>query len=196
MNVEAESYDLDGVVFKRQIPLQFNALKKLLLNGNSIYNPPELPEIFRDVRISDELSVQESLSLYFHSKRPLKSGIVEYMAHRSTVKFGNTGRLNKLAWKEMTLASLQRQGVSQLFEDVFFRYEGIKTIQSKGAVLRMLSEEYPRLTHYDDNPADVLGLAKLLPEVQFVIVQDLSTGMLLSRAEMTEYPNVRRVASL
>jgi hypothetical protein len=50
------------------------------------------------------------------------------------------------------------------------------------------------ITHYDDNARTIRRLAGALPDMRFVIVQDLTSGILFSKAEMEQYPNVARIA--
>lgn len=197
MKEMAESYDLDGVVIDRR-PLvgQFGAVRDFLLNGTTIYKPPTIPDVPRFVQVARVSSSKEAIVLFFHSIRPLKKGVKEFIESSHADKYGNTGRSNKKPWVEMTRRTLSRGGIFEQFEDVFFKPEGIRTIESKGAAIAELRKRYGCVRHYDDNPADVLGLARVFPDVQFIIVQDLTTGLLLSRTEMSEYPNVQRVAVL
>lgn len=197
MRNRAESFDLDGVVIGRQIPIQGGALKGLAQRGVTIYEPPEsIPEVPRFTRGGLILSPQEAVSFYFHSRRHIIPGVKEFLESRDTDKFGNTGRSNKKVWVDMTRKTLQDGGILDQFQDIFFKPPGIRTIISKGAGIQQLQQQYQHVTHYDDNPADVLGLATIFPDVKFVVVQDLSTGILFSRIDMESYPNVRRVAQL
>lgn len=197
MRERAESYDLDGVVIDRR-PLvgQFGAIGDFLLKGAIIYEPPTIPDVPRFIREAGVGSPKEAVVLFFHSIRAVKRGVKEFVENSGADKYANTGRSNKRPWVEMTSRVLSRGGILKQFEDVFFKPEGFKTIESKGAAIAELRKRYERVRHYDDNPADVLGLAKVFPDVDFVIVQDLSTGLLLSRTEMSEYPNVQRIAVL
>lgn len=197
MKKEAESYDFDGTVISRK-PLvgQFGAVRDFLVRGTAIYEPPTIPDVPRFIQDARVSSPKEAVTLFFHSIRPLKKGVKEFIENSDADKYGNTGRSNKKPWVEMTRRTLSRGGILEEFEDVFFKPKGFKTIESKGAAIAQLRKRYENVRHYDDNPADVLGLARVFPDVQFVIVQDLTTGLLLSRTEMSEYPNVQRVAVL
>ncbi len=197
MKKEAESYDLDGVTINRRLLVgQLGATKNFLIRGTAIYEPPTIPNVPRFIREEGVGSPKEVVLLFSHSIRGLKKGVKEFMESSSADKYGNTGRSNKRPWVEMTRKTLSRGGILEGFEDIFFKPKGFKTIESKGAAIAGLRERYEHVRHYDDNPADVLGLARVFPDVEFVIVQDLTTGLLLSRTEMSEYPNVQRVAVL
>ena len=196
MNHEAILYDLDGVIIGRP-PVQFSALWKYMFMGNRIYIPPELPSTLNRTEDPARISTFfEATSFYFQSLRSVKSGISEHLGKQTADKFGNTGRPNKTPWVKMTRHTLSKGGVWTQFDDIFFKPVGAKTIESKGVAIAQTCEAYEVVTHIDDNPADVLGLAKFFPNVQFIIVSDRSTGILMSRVELREYPNVKRVALL
>jgi hypothetical protein len=197
MKERAESYDLDGVVIDRR-PLvgQFGAARDFVFKGAAIYEPPTIPLVPRFVNENGVSSPKEAVILFFHSIRALKKGVREFIESSDADKYANTGRSNKRPWVNMTRKTLSNGGVLEQFEDIYFKPKGFRTIESKGAAIADLRERYARVRHYDDNPADVLGLARVFPDVEFVIVQDLSTGILLSRTELSQYPNVSRVAAL
>jgi len=195
---EAYSFDLDGVIIARP-PIQVGALREFFLRGGAIYEPPEnIPEVHRSTSRGLILSPIEAISYYFHSKRQVVPGVREFLRSIHADKFGNTGRPAKGVWVDMTRRTLQAGGIFDQFQEIFFKPPGMRTIISKGAAISELREQYGagHVTHYDDNPADVLGLARVFPDVRFVVVQDLSTGILFSRVEMRYYPNVTRVARL
>lgn len=80
---------------------------------------------------------------------------------------------------------------------VNFKPSGISSEESKYWGLKELLEiGYTHITHYDDNARMIRRLAKVLPEIRFVIVQDLTSGILFSKSEMKRYPNVTRIAKL
>ena len=100
----------------------------------------------------------------------------------------------------MTVKRLSELGIRQYFQALmFFKPEGQKmgSKMSKALAIQELinMKQYKKIIHYDDNPEDVLALADMFPEVEFRIVQDLSTGLLFSRKEEKNYRNVRRITS-
>ncbi len=196
MAVKVESFDLDGVIIGRP-GIQAKALWEFSRKGNEIYNPPvHIPHVPRNIRGGVIFSPSEMISFNAHKGRHIIPGVKEFLARRNTNKYGNTGRSNKKSWVEMTRNTLRDGEVLEQFQDIFFKPPGTKTIISKGAGIQQLREQYGYVTHYDDNPADVLGLAAYFPDVDFIIVQDWTTGILFSRIELNNYPNVRRVSQL
>lgn len=191
----ALSLDLDGVVFPR-IPVQWKALFHYAMKGRAIYQPPELVEFVDRPPLNDPPGLIESGLLAIHRKRKVPRDVIDTFADTGGITIcGNTGRPNSEAWVAMTIEALLRDGVLGYFENVYFRPQGLSTRESKATVVDHLRQQYPRVIHFDDNPADALPIAACFPDVKVVIVQDLTTGLLYSRREAQRYPNVRRVAS-
>lgn len=196
MRNKAESFDLDGVIIGRP-GIQAKALWEFSRRGNEIYTPPDyIPHVPRNIRGGVIFSPSELISFNAHNGRHVVPGVTEFLERRDADIYGNTGRSNKKPWVEMTRNTLRDGEVLAQFQDIFFKPPGTKTIISKGAGIQQLREQYGHVTHYDDNPADVLGLAAYFRDVDFVIVQDWTTGILFSRIEMNNYPNVTRVSKL
>ena len=192
------STDLDGVIIKRLHPLQLRALAHFLARGSAIYQPPsQIPEIDRSVH-NGPLSLFERILYQIHKGRRVLPGVrqcLDSMMEEADI-VANTGRPNKKLWIDLTLETLRNSGVLECFKDFFFTPREIEALLSKAAAIDQLQNKYQEVIHIDDNPADVLPLAKLFPDVRFIIVQDLTAGILFSRVEMGEYPNVQRVATL
>lgn len=197
MSERVASIDLDGVIIERH-PIQLRALVRFLIRSGVIYKSPgQIPVVDRQVN-NGPLSSLELVVYLIHKGRKVVIGARECLL--ATISdcdiVGNTGRPNKKAWIELTQKTLEAGGVLDCFQNIYFTPRGVKALLSKGAALVELQRQYEHITHLDDNPADVLPLAKLFPDVQFVIVQDLTTGVLFSKVEQEQYPNVRRVATL
>ncbi len=194
----AISLDLDGVVIWRP-PFQLGAFtsRHVKRRGAQIFNPPqEVPVLSREIK-NDHLRVGEMVSFLMHSIRRVNGSVPDFLDTYSSVDiYGNTGRANRTPWVNMTMHTLQRAGVAEVFKDVYFKPPGTKTMLSKLAAIDELRRKYGVVTHLDDNPADALPIAAFFQDVQVVIVQDLTTGLLYSREEAEKYPNVKRVASL
>ncbi|MBI4097132.1 MAG: hypothetical protein HY428_01835 [Candidatus Levybacteria bacterium] len=191
---QAVSLDLDGVVFGGRIPIQtavFTPWK---------YNRPFVPEhkqvtLADRVVMSDTLSPIEWLELQLHARRSVKpefAAIVERM--QADAIFGNTGRPNHEQMVKLTREKLQEAGIAGYFRDIYFKPDGVRSEESKYWALTELVERGFDVVHYDDNARTVKLLAGALPHVRFVIVGDLSSGLLFSRREMESYPNVARIA--
>ncbi len=197
----AVSLDLDGVVFRKFPPIQVEALFRyfILGQGKKIFEPFALPQN-ADWAIVDRPVNQgwESKRFKAAQKRPLKKGAKQFIDKESQTAdvFVNTGREAKKYWYDMTRGKLQSEGVDGRIKDFFFKSEGKKSRESKALAIReLIGRGYTQISHYDDNPEDVLSLAKMFPQVKFYIVQDLSTGTLYSRKESKKYDNVYRIAS-
>ena len=196
----AVSLDLDGVVFKKNPPIQFEALLRYLVKGKKIYEPFALPET-ADWTVVDQPIKQGWEMMRFKSAalRSLKAGADKFIDKASIDAdiFVNTGREAKKAWSDMTRAKLSIAGYRPpQIKDFFFKPEGKWSRESKGLALReLIKRGYNQISHYDDNPEDVLALSKMFPQVKFYIVQDLSTGTLYSRKESKKYKNVYRIAT-
>ena len=194
----AVSLDLDGVVIWRP-PFQLKAFvdRHVKRRGVKIFNPPQsIPVLSQEIK-SDHLRKGEVASFLMHSIRKVNSSVPGFLDNNFYADvYGNTGRVNRTPWVRMTMQTLQRAGVAEEFKDIYFKPEGTKTMLSKLAAINVLRTRYAQVVHYDDNPADALPIAAFFPDVQVVIVQDLTTGLLYSREEAAKYPNVRRVASL
>ena len=195
----AVSFDLDGVIFKR-LPFQGEAFLKHLLHGDEIYKTFKLPSSPFKRELSDQpfSSILELMKFYYVRGTGLKEGVKKFIGMEAMQAdlFLNTARPAKKIWAAMTEKHLQEKGLNnELFKGSFYKPEGMQAKMSKALAIRELIDRgYENITHYDDNPEDVLSLALMFPKVQFVIVQDLSTGMLFSRKEAKKYPNVRRIA--
>lgn len=197
MEKKAVSLDLDGPLIKR-LPIQAEAAFKRALYGINIYNPPpEIPEVNR--LISDQpLSLLERISLIVQSHRCLVPEAVDFLREVDGQfdVYGNTGRPNKRLWVKITERTLDKDGILCLLKKIFFTPRGTSSLLSKGAAIRELKRGY-EVTHVDDNPATVLSLARVFPDVNFILVEDLTTEILLSGVNLErDYPNVERVRTL
>ncbi len=199
MTDRAISLDLDGVVIFRP-PIQAGALfnRHIIRRGRRMYNPPDaVPQITRESPLEGQMKPSELVSFLTHCLKWVYPGAKYFIRDQREAHFyGNTGRRNKTPWIQLTRKTLERGGVLERFEDIYFRPEGTRTMLSKLEAIDRLRTRYTQVTHYDDNPADALPIAAFFPDVKVVIVQDLSTGLLYSREEAAKYPNVMRVARL
>ena len=199
MTDRAISLDLDGVVIFRP-PVQAGALvnRYIKRRGSGMYSTPDtVPQITRESPAEGQMKPGELVSYLIHCLKWVYPGARNFMKDQQGVDFyGNTGRKNKNPWVQLTRKTLERGGVFERFEDIYFKPEGTRTMLSKLEAIDRLRTRYTQVTHYDDNPADALPIAAFFPDVKVVIVQDLSTGLLYSRQEGARYPNVTRIARL
>lgn len=200
MPKEALSLDLDGPTIWRIIPIQRGAIKKYKEQGPSIY------AAYSDIRKRESFSPrQEGLTL--NEIPNFSAHLIRFVfpdARKALLELptevdviGNTGRSDKLAWTNMTEATLKRGRIRHRFEGVLHRPKGFHTTESKIANIAMLRIIYNRITHVDDNPADALPIAATFPDIDVCIVKDLSTKYLLSRVDLErDFPNVEVVPTL
>lgn len=193
---EAESFDLDGIVIHGPIPFQFDAISKYFRDRPVNYEPPAIVPLSREVEETYTMPARQILAYVAQSMRSVDLDMWHFLWNRTADVYGNTGRPNKRSWIDMTERTLEKGLVMSRFKKIYFRPEGVSGIQSKGAAIAELAGEYDHVTHYDDDPWVIFGLAKVFPGVTFMLVQDLDFGLLVSRAEMERFPNVRRVAQL
>jgi hypothetical protein len=194
----AASMDLDGVFFSR-IPAQMDVLKPWNYNEPLTISNGFIAHYQRIAR-PGELTWHEKAEVRGHAKRKIKPEALAMLDQMDAdMIIGNTGRPNNQEMVTMTEQKLEEAGVSigegKTFEYVLFKPPGYSSDESKyWGLQELLDEGYNNVYHYDDNAATVKRLAKQLPRVKFVIVQDLSSGILFSRAEMKQYNNVARIA--
>lgn len=193
---EAESFDLDGVVIAGTIPFPFDSIAKYFRERPAEYQPPAIVPLQREVEETYMMSLNQAMAYVVQSGRFVDPDMWQFLWSRTADVYGNTGRPNKRPWVDMTERTLADGFVLQRFKKIFFRPEGVNGIQSKGAAIAELFSRYDRVTHYDDDPWVIGGLARLFPAVTFVYVQNLNSGTLFSDEEMKRFPNVTRVAQL
>lgn len=141
--------------------------------------------------------LKERISFEFHARRNVYPGVLrafEKLVADGTDIYGNTGRSHKGRWVDMTGETLHRGRVAEYFKGIFYTPDGVRTAVSKAHALLMLIEHYAEVEFDDDDPRTARFIAELFPNVQVNLVQHKSTGLLISRNELNELPNLRRVA--
>ena len=188
------SWDFDGVLFRR-FPAQTAVLNPFA------YRSP-LTRKGKPIFWLDRWSAKHSLSrreiseLNRHTKRPIRPGIAGVIRRMTEcMHVGNTGRPNNRPMIMHTKDRLLDAGLAGLFDHIYFKPEGVESDESKyWALVELRTIGHTNITHYDDNARTVRRLAEEFHDMRFVIVQDLTSGILFSRREMQDYPNVARVA--
>lgn len=194
--MKAESYDLDGLIISGPVPFQFDVVLKHYHIDPLEYVPPEIPPLQKDADTSRPMTPKELVNYGIQAAARVESDMWQYLWDRKSDVFGNTGRPNKQPWIHLTRRTLEQGYVFSRFKDIYYRPDGMSGVQSKGAAIRELSGIYDHVTHFDDDPWVIFGLAKIFPDVTFVLVQELKGGLLFSREETERFPNVRRIAQL
>lgn len=193
---QALSLDFDGVVFDR-IPFQWSAIPRLVKRHPIDFSPPqEIPVLHRSTS-TRRSTVTERFNRWRHSM-PVKKDMDVLIPRlfRDWDIYGNSGRLNHFLWTEKTRLALKEAQILPYFTNIFYKPEDAKGLVSKLAAVGELRETYGRVTHVDDNPQDAIPIAIRFPDVLVVILEDRSTGLLVSMKELQKYPNVRRVAQI
>jgi hypothetical protein len=193
---EAESFDLDGIVIHSPLPFPIDEVSKYFRVRPVNYESPPIVPLSREVDETYAMSAKQHIAYGVQSVRSVDLDTWEFLWNRTADVYGNTGRPNKRPWVDMTARTLEKGFVYTRFKNIFFRPAGVTGIESKGAAIAELVKQYDNVTHIDDDPWVIFGLAKVFPRVTFMLVQDLDFGILVSRAEMERFPNVRRVAQL
>jgi hypothetical protein len=193
---EAESYDLDGVVIYTPLPFPIDAVAKHFRVRPVDYEPPPIVPLTRHVEETYAMSVRQLIAYVAQKTRSVDPDIMQFLWERTADVYGNTGRPNKRPWVDLTVRTLEKGAVYMRFTDIFFRPKGVGSIRSKGAAIAELAKKYDHVTHIDDDPWVIFGLAKVFPDVQFTLVQELDIGILVTAEELQRFPNVRRVAAL
>lgn len=194
MSKEALSLDIDGVTVWRP-PFQLSAILGYLKHGSALYNPPIAIPILERKIDTTPISRKETISFIQHLLRPVFPCVRQTLPEVNKSIFVNTGRPNRTCWIDMTKNTFKRGGILDLFDGFYFRPRETPTLISKIAAIQELRDRFDKVTHVDDNPADALPIAALFPDVEVIIIQDLSTGILLFQVKMNKFPNVRRVAT-
>lgn len=194
------SLDLDGVEIRPQTTFELGASKRFLLHlpyflakKNSFYVPfRSLPGYLERATTNEPVSnLGEKISFSLHKKRKVFNGVKETLDQvQTSLVFGNTGRLSKTDWRRMTRDTLNEGGVLARHKSIVFKPKEVSSTISKGVALRDWSLLHPKVTHVDNNP-EVLRLAPLLPDVEFVILLYWNTLFLLLGTDLSQYKNVK-----
>lgn len=188
----AESYSFDGVIFSNPNPFSFESVAKIFREDPLHYTAPPLFPVDRrleETLIMSPKQIAEYVSQSFSSVMP---DAWHYLWMReNTDVYGNTGRPYKLPWVQLTERTIEQGNLRTRFKDIFYRPKDVSGIQSKGEAILRLLETYNVVTHYDNNPWIIFGLARAIPEAKFVLVQSQNTGTLYSQDQANEFGNVR-----
>ncbi len=195
----AQSYDFDDTLIERKLHIQLGAIRRHISRIPRIYIPPidQVPQLDRQIVDTPVQGAFEKASFRIHAGRqvyPHIAGILQQRLEEGIDIYGNTGRVSKKTWVNMTNNTLYEAGIAQYFKDVFYKPENTSTLYSKLDAIRALALKYDHVEHFDDNPADAIPIAALFPKVSVYIINYRSTGILFSRKELERFPNVRRIA--
>lgn len=190
----AVSIDLDGFPFPRT-PVQLDILKPwaynahLRLKHNPVTRHDRMP-------VTQVLSRKDHFILNMHNPRQVRMEIAEIIHKmQADIKIGNTGRPNNQPMVDLTMQRLEEGNLLPDFEYVLFAPAGVSSDESKyWGLVELQAMGFTDIVHYDDNARTQRRLAEALPGMRFIIVQDLTSGILFPRSEMEKFPNVARIA--
>lgn len=132
-----------------------------------------------------------------HLERFVKPGMREFLESlRADVYFGNTGRSNNIQWVNVTERRLKLAGIYDFFKSIYYKPEGVDSDESKFWAIKSIKKQGYRVRHFDDNAYTVKQLAPHFPDDEFVIVEDLSSGILFSQGARRKQPNVSSIKLL
>lgn len=143
--------------------------------------------------------LKEKISLKIHALRKVYPGIreeFERLAATGTDIYGNTGRSHKKEWVNMTEETLRKGKVADYFRGIFYTPDGIRTAISKAHAIDRLTKQYDQVEFDEDDPRTALFIAKLFPHVNVNLIQYGSAGLLVSKTELSQYPNLKRAAHI
>lgn len=188
----AELYTLGGVVFSNNDPFSFDAVSTYSHQDPLLYIAPPIPSLDRTPETTWYMSPKQLAEYATQSFNSVKADSLYYLWGREGVDvYGNTGRPNKHSWRKLTEHTIEQGHLGARFVDIFYCPRDVSGIVSKGeAIIRML-EKYDNVTHYDNNPWVIFGLARVLPRAQFVLVQGLSSGVLYTQDQVGQFGNVK-----
>ncbi|OGH21665.1 MAG: hypothetical protein A2958_00375 [Candidatus Levybacteria bacterium RIFCSPLOWO2_01_FULL_38_13] len=198
----ALSADLDGVVIGGPTPY-LKTLGKRVVLGRRIFEPPKNIDFHTGTESASPINVPlnpyEWVLLKVLARRrvtPQARKLLEEVYGSGIDIFGVTGRPNTQRWIKETLRTLEDGEVMPFFQDVLFRPKHVNAETGKLIHVQRLVDGYKQVAVIEDNPVEGLMIARAFPQTSVFIVQSLTGGMLFSRKESQDYPNVRRIASL
>ncbi len=184
--------DLDGVVNWR-VPAQKSGIPFL-----GYYNPEKykIPVRVRNItrEINDQFSLKDIYDAIRHLLAPIFPDVARLIKElENTTIYGSTGRQNTKSMVYATFWSLRMAGIIDKFDDIYFRPTGFTTTESKVAALYDISQQWDQdqILVADDNPGDILPMARVFPNIRFFLIRDLTTSRLLRGVRPEEFPGVQ-----
>ncbi len=188
----AELYTLDGVVFTNHDPFTIETVAKYFRQDPLVYTAPPIQSLDRTPEDTWRMSPKQLTQYVSQSFSTVIPDSMYYLWGRDGVDvYGNTGRPNKLPWINLTTRTIAEGHLSARFVDVFYRPRDVSGIMSKGEAILRLLDKYEKVTHYDNNPWVIFGLARAIPRAHFVLVQGLNSGVLFSQEQADLFGNVK-----
>lgn len=194
----AYSWDLDDTLIRRGSVTRIADTVNTNFFGTHT-RTKDIATVSRNVDNSDIESALEKLRFTVHARRkavPEALSVLQATWQGGADNYGNTARLNRKAWVEMTYVTLRKAGLDELLEDVFFTPVGIEPEQSKGAAIDDLLGRYNHVTHIDDDPHIIVYLAELFPMVQLFLIQYGMTKNIFKQEKIARLPNVKKIRRL
>jgi len=162
--------DLDGVVFDRGGFMRGVTFINGRLHPSHLPNTPldQINHFDRRPSALEITSWREEISFRGHKGREIIPGVPERLRQLSDEGahiYGNTGRVNKRVWVEMTRYALAHEGLLRLYRTIGFRPPGVSELESEVDWIRTIAEQYEETEFTDDSGKTVLFVAHRLPHV-------------------------------
>ena len=201
LNLKARVFDFDDTLIGRESVtrisgLVFGRLRPHRIPALTLVDVSQLE--LNHSRVASSINgFKERISFEFHARRNVYLEVRDILAGIAADGvdiYGNTGRSHKGDWVDMTEETLRRGGIAEYFKGVFYTPDGVRTAVSKAHAILGLTKQYEEVEFDDDDPRTARFIAKLFPNVKVNLIQQGFTGLLVSRNELNELPNLRRVA--
>lgn len=198
---KARVFDFDDTIIEREEATRIMGLVSEIIRPHNIPNLSleKIAQLNLNHGRVDGIvrGAKERIALVAHARRKVYPGVreeLDRLATEGTDIYGNTGRSHRGPWVDVTEETLHRGGVLGYFKDIAFTPDGVKTAVSKVHRLAQLTQLYDEVEFDEDDPRTVRFVAERLPSVKINWIQYGATGLLVSRQEVEQFPNVRRVA--
>ncbi|MBI2019950.1 hypothetical protein HYS94_00825 [Candidatus Daviesbacteria bacterium] len=179
-------YDYDDTVFDRgSIVRGGSSLKtrRALSQPKRIPSLNTIPVLNRQVVDAPIINPFELISFLFHRRRgvfPQARDEITKAFEAGIDIFGNTGRLNKKPWVNITDRTLERGGIRPFLQGSFFTPVGVRVLISKIDALREVQSKYEVVDYFEDDEVTARGVKLVLPEVNVHIVRFESNKRVVS----------------
>lgn len=187
--------DLDGVVNWR-IPAQKAGVPIIGRHDPTRYFTPI------DIRPTEWIDLEGHVTIkgYYdgvrHLAAPVFPDVIKVIKSlEETTLYGSTGRHYEKLMVYATYISLNIAGISKSFDNIYFRKQDYTTTEAKVAALADIKRWWDdeQIEVVDDNPADLLPMARTFPNIRrFHLIQDWTTKRLLRGVDLVkDFPNVK-----
>ena len=204
-NPHAVVYDVDGVLVGGEpVQPQVHGVAKLIISTAEGLDSAIRRANPRNPNSNDIQKISDRMLLAAVGRISVSPEARDHLAAISEYPidiYGSTGRPDRQPWVIATRRTLQEGGVLHYFSDIKYKPNGVSAEEGKIMHIRALLKTHQGITVVEDNSAEALAIARAFSgdRVGILLVQSLRSGrsgVLFSKGERDELPNVRRIASL